>query len=73
MQNQPYTETEESYDDEEDSSDTSSENSDDGEEMSEESSLTDYHPSEKVRTYFNSQADMQHYYNHLHPQQQQYY
>ena len=54
--NQIYHESDESYDCEDDSSETSSDEevSDDGEDCSDESSLTDYHPSEKVKTYFNN-------------------
>lgn len=46
----------------EDSSETSSDCSD--QDVSDESSLTDYQPSEKVKTYFSNQAEMQHYFNH---------
>lgn len=57
---QPYTD-DSSYDEEDDSS--SSQCS--GEDCSDESSLTDYHPSDKVRNYFSNQTEMQHYYNAL--------
>lgn len=64
LQNQQ--ESEDSYDDEDDSSDNSpdpEDQSSDDNDSSDDSSLTDYHPSEKVRTYFNNQVDANNYYN----------
>lgn len=59
----PYSES--SYDEEDSDSSSQCSGECSGEDCSDESSLTDYHPSDKVRTYFSNQAEMQQYYNHL--------